>query len=294
MFFIQLAVLAILHSQYWLAGISLGLATGTKWSGLYFTIALAIFVLAIDLIRRRNIEKVESVKEVIAEDVPHRFIEFGIIPLLTYLMSWSGWFLTSTGWDRHYSNNILKSFLHYHAEILNFHAGLTEKHPYMANPWSWLIMGRPTSFYYKTPTGCGAQSCSKEVIALGTPLLYWSMAIALVVVIGIWISNRDLTAAFLLTVVGAGYLPWFLFQKRTMFTFYVISFEPFLILILIYLLSKYLDGAVDEAQLRRRKAIAIAVGAIYLINFLYFLPLYYGITIPYNSWLDHMWFSSWI
>jgi dolichyl-phosphate-mannose--protein O-mannosyl transferase len=120
------------------------------------------------------------------------------------------------------------------------------------------------------------------------------MAIALVAVIGIWISNRDLTAAFLLTVVGAGYLPWFFFQKRTMFTFYVISFEPFLILILIYLLSKFLDGAVDKAHLRKRKSIAIAVGAIYLINFLYFLPLYYGITIPYNSWLDHMWFSSWI
>ena len=155
-------------------------------------------------------------------------------------------------------------------------------------------MGRPTSFYYKAPKGCGASSCSKEVLALGTPLLYWSMAIALVAVIGIWLSNRDSVSGLLLTVIGGGYLPWFFFQKRTMFTFYVISFEPFLILILIYLLSKYLNSAQDYNQLRRRKIFAIVIGVIYLINFLYFAPLYYGVNISYNSWLDHMWFSSWI
>ena len=155
-------------------------------------------------------------------------------------------------------------------------------------------MGRPTSFYYQTPKGCGAERCSTEIIALGTPLLYWSIAIALLVVIGIWIVKREFVAGVLLTVVAAGYLPWFFFQKRTMFTFYIISFEPFLILLLIYLLYLYLNGAQDSSELKFRKSVAIGIGAIYLINFLYFLPLYYGINIPYNSWLDHMWLSSWI
>ena len=155
-------------------------------------------------------------------------------------------------------------------------------------------MGRPTSFYYETPKTCGASSCSREVIALGTPLIYWSIAIALLVVIGMWIQSRDLTAGVLLTAVGAGYIPWFLFQKRTMFTFYTISFEPFLMLILIYVLAKYLSGAKDEENLTKRKSTAIALGVIYLACFLYFLPLYYGVTIPYNSWYDHMWLPSWI
>ena len=155
-------------------------------------------------------------------------------------------------------------------------------------------MGRPTSFYYETPKTCGASSCSREVIALGTPLIYWSIAIALLVVIGIWIQSRDLTAGVLLTAVGAGYIPWFFFQKRTMFTFYTISFEPFLMLILIYVLAKYLSGAKDEENLTKRKSTAIAIGVIYLACFLYFLPLYYGVTITYNSWYDHMWLPSWI
>ena len=79
-----------------------------------------------------------------------------------------------------------------------------------------------------------------------------------------------------------------------MFTFYTISFEPFLMLILIYVLAKYLSGAKDEENLTKRKSTAIAIGVIYLACFLYFLPLYYGVTITYNSWYDHMWLPSWI
>ena len=294
MFFIQCAVLAILNLRYWYAGLFLGLACATKWSGLYFTIALALFVLVLDWYRHRYLGADSPIKETIAENLPKRFLQFGIVPLATYWASWTGWFVTRSGWDRNYSTNIFKSFWHYHAEILNFHANLTEKHPYMANPWSWLVMGRPTSFYYQTPKGCGSQNCSKEVLALGTPLLYWSIAIALLVVFGLWLVNRDLVSGLLLTVIGAGYLPWFFIQQRTMFTFYVISFEPFLVLLLIYLLSKYLNGATSEQSLIRRKQVAIGIGIIYLINFLYFVPLYYGALISYNSWLDHMWFSSWI
>jgi dolichyl-phosphate-mannose-protein mannosyltransferase len=294
MFFIQAAFLSILFKRYWLAGVTLGLACGTKWSGLYFTIGIAGLVLVMDWLHHRFLGSENPTTEVVKRDLAQRFLQFGILPVLVYLASWSGWFLTKSGWDRNFSKNIWSSFLHYHSQILNFHTGLTEKHPYMANPWSWLVMGRPTSFYYKTPSGCGSSSCSQEVLALGTPLLYWSIAIALFVVIGIWISKKDLTAGALLTVIGAGYLPWFFFQKRTMFTFYIISFEPFLILLLVYLLSKFFESAKDSTSLQLRKRLAIGIGVIYLINFLYFMPLYYGTVITYNSWLDHMWFSSWI
>jgi dolichyl-phosphate-mannose--protein O-mannosyl transferase len=294
MFFIQIALLAILYGKYWITGFALGLACATKWSGLYFTVAMALLVLAIDWLRHRYFGEEQPNLEVIAEDIPKRFLQFIGVPLVTYIATWTGWFITKTGWDRNYSTNIFKSLWHYHYEILNFHENLTEIHPYMANPWSWLIMGRPTSFYYQTPNGCGASKCSQEVLALGTPFLYWSIAIALLIVIGYWLVKREFVAGVLLTVVAGGYLPWFLIQKRTMFTFYVISFEPFLILLLVYLLYLYLNGAKDEAALKNRKSIALCIGAIYLVNFLYFLPLYYGTNISYNSWLDHMWLNSWI
>jgi dolichyl-phosphate-mannose--protein O-mannosyl transferase len=79
-----------------------------------------------------------------------------------------------------------------------------------------------------------------------------------------------------------------------MFSFYAIAFEPFLLLTLIYVLAKFLDSATGQNQLRQRKNIAIGVGLLFLVNFLYFLPLYLGTPIAHSSWQDRMWFGSWI
>ena len=293
-FFIQCAVLAILFNRNWLAAIALGLAAGTKWSGLYFMFAFAMYALILDYNRRRYFGAEKPVREVITNELPKRFLQFVLIPVSLYLLSWIGWFVTKTGWDRKWSNNVWRNLWHYHAEILNFHINLVEKHPYAANPWNWLILGRPTTFFYASPNNCGAVRCAQEVSALGTPLLWWSATLALFITFGYWISNRDRVSGLLLTAIGAGYLPWFAFQKRTMFAFYATAFEPFFLLTLIFVLAKFLNSARDAHQLRLRKNIAVGVGLLFLLNFLYFLPLFLGTSIPHSSWLDRMWLWSWI
>jgi dolichyl-phosphate-mannose--protein O-mannosyl transferase len=214
-----------------------------------------------------------------------RFLQFGAFPFVIYIASWFSWFTSNNGWDRKYSSNPLLSLWHYHAEILNFHTKLTDAHPYSANPWSWLIQGRPTSFFYATPKNCGGASCSQEILAMGTPILWWAATLALLVTIGFWISKRELQAEILLVVISASYLPWFAIQERTMFSFYAIAFEPFILLTLVYVLSKIL---------KNQRKMAVAFTSIVLINFLYFLPIFLGLPITYNSWHDRMWLPSWI
>ena len=285
LFFIQIAVLAFLHSKYWISALTLGLACSVKWSGLYVLIALAFYVLILDIRKNRYLGSQFPIRELIRRNLLFRFLQFGIFPVFIYIASWFSWFITNTGWDRNYSSNPLFSLWHYHSEILNFHTKLTDAHPYSANPWSWLIQGRPTSFFYETPKSCGGASCSQEILALGTPILWWAATLALLVTIGYWVSKRDWQAEILLVVIGASYLPWFAIQERTMFSFYAIAFEPFLLLTLVYLLSK-----VPKNQRR----IAVMFTAIVLVNFLYFLPIFLGLPITYNSWSDRMWFPSWI
>ena len=285
LFFIQIAVLAFLHSKYWISALSLGLACSVKWSGLYVLIALALYVLVLDIRRNRYLGSQFPIREVIRKSLFFRFLQFGIFPVVIYVASWFSWFVTNTGWDRNYSSNPLFSLWHYHSEILNFHTKLTEEHPYSANPWSWLIQGRPTSFFYETPKSCGGASCSQEILALGTPILWWAATLALLVTIGYWVSKRDWQAEILLVVIGASYLPWFAIQERTMFSFYAVAFEPFLLLTVVYLLSKIV---------RYQRRIAIIFTAIVLVNFLYFLPIFLGLPITYNSWSDRMWLPSWI
>ena len=283
--FIQIAVLAFLNSRYWISALALGLACSVKWSGLYVLIALAFYVLILDFRRNRYLGSQFPFREMLRKNLVIRFIQFGAFPFVIYIASWFSWFTSNNGWDRKYSSNPLLSLWHYHAEILNFHTKLTDAHPYSANPWSWLIQGRPTSFFYATPKNCGGASCSQEILAMGTPILWWAATLALLVTIGFWISKRELQAEILLVVISASYLPWFAIQERTMFSFYAIAFEPFILLTLVYVLSKIL---------KNQGKMAVAFTSIVLINFLYFLPIFLGLPITYNSWHDRMWLPSWI
>ncbi len=291
MFFILLAFFLLLHSHHWLAGISLGLAAGVKWSALYYIVAYFIFTLYSDYRSTQAMEEPSPLIATLKSKVSKRAVQYGVAPVLIYLVTWSGWFATQGGWGRHWSKNIVKSFWHYQATILHFHTTLVEKHSYSANPWSWLIMGRPTSFFYATPKGCGTSSCSQEVLVLGTPLLWWSGAIAIAITFGYWAARSEWQSGLLLLSLGAGYLPWFSFQKRTMFTFYTIAFEPFLILIICYVIAKALE---NEGTRKARERILYCYLGLVVLCFFYFSPLYFGEIMTYTSWLRHMWLPSWI
>lgn len=293
MFFILLGFYLLLQSHHWLAGISLGLAAGVKWSGLYYFVAFFLFMIYVDYRQARAMEEPSSLKFTALHALPKRALQYGVLPVLTYIATWTGWFVTNNGWDRTWSKNVIRNFWHYHAEILNFHTNLVEKHAYSANPWSWLVMGRPTSFFYATPkgNGCGSSSCSQEILALGTPFLWWSGVIAIFITIGYWIARREWQSGLLLLGLAAGYLPWFTFQKRTMFSFYAISFEPFIILIICYVIMKLLE---DEEQRKLRTRFVYGYVALVVLCFIYFAPLYFGQIITYSDWLHHMWLPSWI
>ena len=294
MFFILLAFFFVLHSMPWLASISLGLAVATKWSGIYYMVAFGAFLLYSDYRQEKAMESQSPLKTILIHRLWKRFIQFAVVPVATYIATWSGWFLTSTGWDRHWSKSIVASFWHYHSEMWNFHTNLTEGHAYSANPWSWLIMGRPTSFFYASPKNCGAASCSQEILALGTPFLWWSGIVALCVTFGYWIARREWQSGLILLSFAAGYLPWFLIQKRTMFTFYAIAFEPFLILLIVYVLSKFLERESDGQIPRLRLYSTLAYLAVIVVNFWYFSPLYFATVTTYASWFKRMWIPSWI
>ena len=157
-------------------------------------------------------------------------------------------------------------------------------------------MGRPTSFFYESPDGCGAEKCSQEVLALGTPILWWIGTIAVFVVFGFWLKTfvtklYEPALNVIVAGIAAGYLPWFFFQKRTVFSFYAIVFQPFLILAIIYcaylLMLKF-----DNRQ--RAYLVMSLFGAAIVLNFIYFLPIFTGEVITYGSWRALMWLPSWI
>ena len=287
-FFTLLGVFLWHRNRHIWAGVAFGFAIGCKWSAIYFIAVIGLLAVYRILIAH-DIRK--AIKPIAA-----KFAQYGLLPVFVYMLTWTGWFISDRGWSRQWSNNPLASWFHYHSEMLNFHTGLTEQHPYQANPWSWLIMGRPTSFFYASPQGCEAKDCAQEVLALGTPILWWAGTIAIAVVIGYWIKSlilRHSDSALNIVVLGiaAGYLPWFAMQQRTAFSFYAIIFEPFMIVAIVYCAKLLLDSGLKPVV---SQSIVGGTFALILLCFLFFIPLFTGQIITYEDWRLRMWFDSWI
>ncbi len=290
-----------------LAGVFLGLACASKWNGIWFLLAFGGLALAWDLGARRALGYRERLAGTLRSDAKWLPVTFVAIPAATYTAAWSGWFATSLGYDRNWAalagNHVpiwstLDSWYQYQKSMLSFGLGLNSKAGYVSEPWSWLYLGRPVSFFYTAPKGCGVPSCSQEVLAIGTPAIWWASILALAFCLGWWISRRDWRAGAVLVAVGAGWLPWFWFalhDQRTEYYFYAIAFLPYLV-IAITLCLGLIIGPVD-APPGRRAIGAVVTGAYLLLvlaNFAYLYPVLTAQVLPYEFWRQRMWFSSWI
>lgn len=292
------------------AGLCLGLCAGTKWSGLFFLATFAVMSVLWDVGARRA----AGVRRwwlggALHDGVP-AFVSLVVVAAVAYLTSWTGWFLTRGGWDRQWGvenpsrswgfvPDAVRSLWHYHAEMYRFNVGLSSPHPYKTNPWSWLIQGRPTSFFYEAPKmgqeGCTVASCSKAITSIGTPILWWGALAAIFVLLAMWALRRDWRAGAVLAGLLAGWGPWFMFQERTIYTFYAVAFVPWVVLAVTYVLGLVIGRSGASG---RRRTIGVAVAGTYVVScvllFFFFWPVYTAQVIPYAAWARRMWFPSWI
>jgi dolichyl-phosphate-mannose--protein O-mannosyl transferase len=303
----------------WTAGLMLGLAIGTKWNGLYILAAFCVMAVLWDGASRRVAgARRPYLGAALALDTGITFLATVPVALSVYLVSWTGWILSPDNGKGGYFRNWavtdgkggnwtllpdwLRSLWHYEHEVYKFHVGLSSPHTYQSNPWSWLIVGRPVSYFYESPLpgkdGCpadAADKCAREVLALGTPLLWWAACFAILYVLWRWAFRRDWRAGAIACGVAAGYLPWFMYQERTIFFFYAVVFVPFLCLAVAMMIGAIL-GPPGSGE-RRRVVGAAGAGVLVLLivwNFIYFWPLYTGTAIPIDQWRSRMWLDTWV
>ena len=325
--------------RYWrlLTGVFLGAALATKWSGLYVIPAYAGLAFAWDVGARRVAGIPRPVRAAIRRDWLGWVPQYTLIPIATYTLTWTGWFLGGkNAYDRTPQSGgtagtgfvgTVRNWMGYQCQAYNFHKNLTDNnhkgdgsyllpiidycktdtathdpgklHPYLSKPIGWLFLSRPVAFYYEAPpqgqAGCTSKSCSKEVLAIGTPAIWWASVAALVVVLGIWMARRDWRAAMILIVFALGFFPWMLEESRQMFLFYAIPLLPVIVLAITMVGGLLLGG--PDASVTRKKVGGLAVGGyvtLVAVNFFWLYPLFVGTTMSYSSWHARMWFPGWI
>lgn len=296
------------------AGLMLGLAFATKWNGLYILAAFGLLTVVWDVGARRTTGAVRPYLAVLKRDLLPAFVSTVPVAIVTYVASWTGWIVTDKGYFRDWAAtqgrggmwswlpDWLRSLWHYENQVYEFHVNLTSGHTYQSNPWSWIVLGRPVSYFYEDPRGgtegctaAPADKCAQEVLAMGTPLLWWAACFALLYVLWRWFFRRDWRAGAVACGVAAGWVPWFFYQERTIFLFYAVVFVPFLCLAVSMMIGAMLGPAGSDE--RRRTIGAVGAGVLVLLivwNFIYFWPIYTGQTIPVGDWQDRMWFDTWV
>jgi dolichyl-phosphate-mannose-protein mannosyltransferase len=291
------------------AGVCLGLACSTKWSGLWFVVVFGLMTVLWDLGARKTAGIRRHYLGTLLRDAGPAFVSVVLVAIAVYLVSWTGWFLGGDdAYLRYWAKDnpgtsllpdALRSLLHYHSDAFHFHRDLSTFHPYRSNPWGWLLLARPVSYFYEGPKkgdmGCQVEECSRAITALGTPAIWWAGAIAIFVVGFLWIGRRDWRAGAILAGLAGGYLPWFFFQGRTVYSFYSVAFVPWLVLAITMCLGLILGPA--HASARRRQWGAAIVGSyvvLAILNFWWLLPVLSAEVIPRADWAQRMWWTSWI
>jgi dolichyl-phosphate-mannose-protein mannosyltransferase len=312
------------------AGLMFGMALATKWSALSFFLAFVVLSLVWD----RGALKSAGVRRSWRAAARRSWIgaigSLLVAPLGVYLMSYLGWFAGENSWNRHWADthsasghlNLplgihppvwwgwvpapIRSLGDYTLHAYRFHEGLYSPHPYGSKPWSWLVLARPVDYYYDGNShSCGAKSCAREILLIGTPLMWWAFIPVLLWLGWHWFTTRDWRAAAVWVAFAAGWLVWFPNLKRTMFLFYMTPLTPFLILGLTLGLGVLLGPAVVQtrnvaaylAADRRRMWGSLAMAGylgLVIADFAWMWPVYTGGLLTYDQWHLRMWFPSWV
>lgn len=298
----------------WTAGVLFGLAAACKWNSIYVLAVFGIMTVLWDVGARRLAGGGFRSWLALVYDGILAFVSMVVTAVVVYVTTWIPWLRGTGGYDRSWGldnpdhpwvsafGEGFASLLRFHQDIFAFHTGdyiREQTHPYDAHPAGWLLMLRPTGLdavndIAPGTDGCiGPENCIRVISGMGTPVLWWMAAIALIVCIIWWVAGRDWRFGVPVLAAMATYLPWFASTDRPEFFFYAITIIPFTSIGLALALG-LLIGPSDGPWRRKGGIIAgVAVGLV-VANFAWFYPIYTDGLLPYSEWLWRMWLRSWI
>ncbi|CAN5606490.1 phospholipid carrier-dependent glycosyltransferase [soil metagenome] len=294
------------------AGVAFGATAAVKWSGLYFLAGFAIYTLAVDAIARRRAGSPFWLSGTTFKQAPLTFLLTVPIALAVYLSTWAGWFLSDNGYNRQWATEpgnawsgilswvplSIQSLWHFESSVYAYHVGENRPHGYQANTLTWLFMVRPTSMWYqgsaRGDNGCEWDACGASIAGIANPIIWWAATAAILYLVYRLVRFREWRVGLILMGLAAGYLPWLLYLNRTVFQFYTIAFEPYMLLALTFAIGLML-GSRDDPSWRRVSGMRVV--AVFLIMAIlvsiFFWPLWSGIQLDYNYLRAHWWLDSW-
>ena len=311
-----------------LTGVWWGLAIGTKWSAIFPLAAFGLVFWLWSAGARRSFGVRWAVVKSAVVDAAPGLLYLVVLPVVVYLLTWTGWLMHASVYEQHLSHTqygpywgsylehdahgffpeliqSLRSLWHYHHDVYAFHTKFLNEstHVYQSNPLGWPLLNRPVGVDAQLDIAPGAQGCTatgsetclRQVLLLGTPVLWWFSTFALIWSAVCWVGKRDWRYGIVVVGTLVTWLPWVRYDDRPIFSYYAIVFEPFLILGATLLLGEILGRA--PAGSTRRTVGAVAAGTVVvavIVNFAWFWPVYTDGLLTQSEWVQRIWFRRWI
>jgi dolichyl-phosphate-mannose-protein mannosyltransferase len=289
-------------TMLFLCGLMFGLGSACKWIGLYAGAGLAILFF-ITLWRRwreyryaqDNIADAEGENKAVFEHAirvytKYTWITLGcavafflIIPALIYYASYFPYMLVK---DHPYN---FQGILDLQKYMYNYHSTLTERHPYEAAWYMWLVDARPIWFYYQADTGIAGAISS--ISSFGNPAVWWSGLFAAIFCIFSVFRRKGEEKRFLIFLLfglASQFIPW-LFITRATFIYHYFASIPFIILLTVYCVRRI------ERRFPKVQWLTYAFMAVVIVLFALFYPIISGVPAQKTYFSDVLrWFQSWV
>ncbi|MGD9958040.1 dolichyl-phosphate-mannose--protein mannosyltransferase [Nocardioides sp.] len=324
----------VLWLRPWLlvAGVSFGLACGTKWGAATVLAGFGVLVWVWAAGARRSFGVRWALPKALLVDAPVAFVHLVVVAFVVYVATWTGWLMHAHQFEEHLSNTqytqfdggkqwptatepdadgvvaetwqSLRSLYFYHQDVLTFHTHFLNDstHTYQSKPLGWLFLNRPVGVDAQLKIKPGEQGCDapadsdclRQVLLIGTPVLWWGGVVALLYAVFGWVARRDWRYGVIVVGVATTWLPWFRYDDRPIFLFYAINILPFTVLALTMLMGRLLSAPGPSP---RRTAGTIVAGSFFVLvvlNFAWFWPIWTDGLLTHAEWMTRIWFSRWI
>jgi dolichyl-phosphate-mannose--protein O-mannosyl transferase len=299
-----------------MTGVAIGLAIAAKWISLAALATIVFFLVMRPVLRSFGITLGTGERAWrwgLTEDaglpgkargsryVPIAMVAFVAIPLVIYLASWIPFF------TRHQFHN-LAELVDYQKQAYIYHATLTATHPY-GSPWfSWPFLYRPVAYYYEYQ-GLGIDAATHHplvagIVDLGNPVIWWASIPAVLALPYFVLRHRSFPAAVILVGFISQYLPWSRIT-RVIFLYHMFGGLIFMVLALAFVLVRMQQAGpvtVDlfgDRMVFSTRYLVVAYLAVVVLAFLFFYPVWTGLPISDQSYLNgfplgKMWLRTWI
>lgn len=275
------------------AGALFGLATGVKLVGVVFLVVFVVYAL-LDAV-------VSSVKSAgpywpAVRGGLNAGLTLSVSAVMAWLVSWMSYFLNSGGPGRELAAEAggllalvpqpVRALLGYQnfAYFLESQISSTNSNASPAASWPFLL--RPVQFYFESAAPAGQTSAATpvvDVLSVGNPVLWWTSIIALFVVAVAALLRRDRTAWLILAGLAAGWGPWLLIGDRTIYQYYAIVFEPYLVIAVVFAAVRWYRGAQARGAAGGMLTVLVAWCAVVGLVSLWLAPLTLGLEMPWSQ-----------